>query len=105
MKSSYVVSNTALEDLDSIDRYVFSYGGISLVEAVGLQFESAFEALALNPYLHPIYNFEPPIPARHEYRSVNVYNYKVFYWLDEQNGLVVISRVCHKAADFTRRGL
>ncbi len=101
----YVVSSLALDDLDGVYRYIFSYGGPDLVADVARRFREAFRSLASNPYAHPVYLFEPPVHTRHEYRSINVYNYKAFYWLDERRGLVVVSRVCHKSADFTRRGL
>ncbi len=104
MTFRYVVSSIALDDLDDIYSYILAYGGARLVEKVTGLFLSSFEALASNPYAKPVYLFEPPIATRHEYRSVNVYNYKVFYYIDEARGVVVISRVCHKAADFTRRG-
>ena len=105
MSFAYVVSSVALEDLDGIYRYVLSYGGPELVADVARQFRAAFEALAERPYARPVYLFEPEVRTRREYRSVNVYNYKAFYWLDGQKGLAVVSRVCHKSADFTRRGL
>ena len=108
MTFRYVVSSIAVDDLDDIYSYILTYGGPGLVEEVAGLFLSSFETLTADPYAKPVYLFEPPIATpiatRHEYRSVNVYNYKVFYYVDETGGVVVISRVCHKAADFTRRG-
>ncbi len=101
----YTVTMDAAWDLDDIDAYVLSYSDIDFVEALEQEFESAFDALATNPYAHPEYQFEPALRTLHRYRSVNVYNYKVFYYVDEARNLVVVSRICHKLADFTRRGL
>ena len=102
---SYIVTMDAAWDLDDIDEYVFAYSDIDFVESLEREFESTFDSLAVNPYAYPEYQFEPPVLMLHRYRSVNVYNYKVFYYVDEARGLVVISRICHKLADFTRRGM
>ena len=102
---SYIVTMDAAWGLDDIDEYVLAYSDIDFVESLEREFESAFDSLAANPYAYPEYQFEPPVRMLHRYRSVNVYNYKVFYYVDEARELVIISRVCLKLADFTRRGM
>lgn len=101
----YVVTLAAAWDLDDIDEYVLSYSDIDFVESLGQQFETKLDELAKAPYAYPLYRFSPSLRLLHQYRSVNVYNYKVFYYVDEPRELVVISRICHVASDFTRRGM
>ena len=40
------------------------------------------------------------MPTLHAYRSINVYNYKVFYYIDDKQ--VVIYRTRHLLSDFSR---
>lgn len=42
------------------------------------------------------------MPALHTYRSINVYNYKVFYYVDGKQ--VIIYRIRHLLSDFSRVG-
>ena len=49
---------------------------------------------------HSVYQFEPPVPTLHTYRSINVYNYKVFYYVDDKQ--VVIYRIRQLLSDFSR---
>ena len=102
---AYAITADAAHDLEDIENYIASYAEPSFVDMVSDAFETAFDALCENPYVHAIYQFEPPVPTLHEYRSVNVYNYKVFYWIDETNGLVVIYRIRHFVSDFSRLSL
>lgn len=101
----YVVTLDATWDLDDIDEYVLSYSDIDFVESLEQRFEAMFDELARAPYTYPLYQFSPPLHTLHQYRSANVYHYKIFYYVDESRGLVVISRICNVASDFTRRGL
>lgn len=56
---------------------------------------------ASTPLWHPVYPFPDGMQPRHEYRSVNVDTYKVFYRVDEERELVLIYRIRHAASDFT----
>ena len=40
------------------------------------------------------------MPTPHTYRSIGVYNYKVFYYIDDKQ--VVIYRIRHLLSDFSR---
>ena len=101
----YAVTAEAARDLEDIESYIGSYAEPDFVDLVSDTFEAAFEALRKNPYARAVYQFEPPVPTLHEYRSVNVYNYKVFYWVDEARNLVVIYRIRHMVSDFSRMRL
>jgi len=99
---TYAVTLDAARDLEDIEAYIASYADLDFVDTVSDAFEAAFETLCENPYAHAVYQFEPPVPTLHEYRSVNVYNYKVFYWIDKVNECIVIYRIRHVVSDFLR---
>lgn len=105
MKYRYEVTADAQCDLVEIEAYVGSYADNDTVDAVSDAFESAFERLCENPFLHAIYQFPDGYAPMRTYRSVNVYNYKVFYRVDEARGVILIYRICHLASDFTRTGM
>ena len=63
-------------------------------------FVDTFRALCDNPPAHQACSFEPPIATMHEYRTVNVEKYKVFYWVE--GDLVHVYRIRHIKSDFTR---
>ena len=103
MSYDYRLTMLAEEDLIEIEAYVGTYADLDFVDALDDQFFDAFQRLCENPFLHAVYESKPPIPTLHEYRSVNVYRYKVFYWVD--NDVVEIYRICHLVSDFTRKRL
>lgn len=48
---------------------------------------------ALSPYINPIYTSNRKL--KHEFRKIVVRNYLVFYWIDEENKLVTVSRIIY----------
>lgn len=52
------------------------------------------------PYAHPAYI--PIRPLRHEYRTLLVRNYMMFYWVDEAEKLVTVARVIYARRDYGR---
>lgn len=100
MAETYVITSDARQDLLDIERYVLSYASEEFVNQVEADFFNAFERLPREALMHPVYPFDRQQALAHEYRSVNVYNYKVFYWL--RGSRVVISRILHLSSDFTR---
>ena len=101
----YAVTADASRDLEEIENYIGSYAEPDYVDLISDAFEAAFGALCENPYARAVYQFERPVLTLHECRSVNVYNYKVFYRTDEAHNLIVIYRIRHMVSDFTREKL
>lgn len=99
-RREYLLTDAAVKDLGKLEDYVLTYQDEAFVERVEDEFFSAFERLFQEAEQHPIYHFEPPLPVLHEYRSVNVYNFKVFYYVDDEH--VVIYRIRHLLSDFSR---
>lgn len=100
MFACYVITDDARDDLLGIEDFVLSYADEAFVDKLEDEFFETFEHLLREALMHPVYRFDPDIALTHEYRSVNVYNYKVFYYL--RDDCVVIYRVMHLASDFTR---
>lgn len=98
--NAYVLTDDAVRDLMALEDYMFTYSDESHVESVENAFFEVFELLRESAFRHPIYRFESSLSLLHEYRSVNVYHYKVFYWI--RGDTVVIYRIRHLASDFTR---
>ena len=80
-----------------VARLIYRYGVVHLPRAAVL-FTRTVVLIAENNQ-HPVYQFEPPLPTLHEYRSVNVYNFKVFYYIDGER--VIIYRIRHLLSDFS----
>ena len=95
----YLLTDDAARDLGKLEDYVLTYQDEPFVEHLEDEFFSTFERLLQEPEQHPVYQFEPPLPTLHEYRSVNVYNFKVFYYVD--GGRVIIYRIRHLLSDFS----
>lgn len=100
-KWHYRVTEDAEQDLLRIEEYVSTYADADFVDKLDDMFLAAFDALCDNPFVHPEYQLSPPMRTLRAYRSVNVYRYKVFYWVD--GNAVEIYRILHLVSDFTRR--
>lgn len=96
----YLLTDDAVRDLGELEDYVLTYQDKAFVDRLEDEFFSAFERLLGEAEQHPVYQFEPPTPTLHEYRSTNVYNFKVFYYLNGKR--VVIYRIRHLLSDFSR---
>ena len=95
----YLLTDDAVRDLGKLENYVLTYQDEVFVEHLEDEFFSAFERLLQEAEQHPVYQFEPPLPTLHEYRSVNVYNFKVFYYIDGER--VIVYRIRHLLSDFS----
>lgn len=105
MASGYVLTSDAVRDLEEIEDYVEGYAGVDFAARLEEQFFGLFELLAREPLRHPVYQLVDGEGAPlHEYRSANLYHYKVFYYVREADGTVVVYRVRHLVSDFTRLG-
>ena len=96
----FFLTEDAVGDLVELEAYVLTYQDISFVEVLEDRFFEAFHGLLAQADHHPVYQFESPVPTLHTYRSINVYNYKVFYYVDDKQ--VVIYRIRHLLSDFSR---
>ena len=96
----FFLTEDAVDDLVELEAYVLIYQDISFVEVLADRFFKAFPGLLAQADHHPVYQFESPMPTLHTYRSINVYNYKVFYHVDDRQ--VVIYRIRHLLSDFLR---
>ena len=94
------LTDDAVDDLVELEAYVLAYQNISFVEVLEDRFLEAFHGLLAQVDHHSVYQFEPPMPTLHTYRSISVYNYKVFYYVDDKQ--VVIYRIRHLLSDFSR---
>ena len=103
MKWNYQVSTDAIDDLAEIDDYVLTYADADFADTLAEHFVSTFETICKYPHRFPVHHFDESLRLLHEYLSVNVYHYKVFFWLDEDRRLVNIYRMLHERADFSRR--
>lgn len=100
MAGQYVLAEDALRDLENIEDYVSCYADESFVEKLEDEFFELFERLLVEGHRYPIYQFDSSLELLHEYRSANVYHYKVFFYL--RDDAAVIYRIRHIASDFTR---
>ena len=96
----FFLTDDAVDDLVELEAYVLTYQNISLVEVLEDRFFETFHGLLAQVDQHPVYQFEPPVSTLHTYRSINVYNYKVFYYIDDKQ--VVIYRIRQLLSDFSR---
>ena len=79
-----VFSDAAVEDLESIERYILSYRDEPFLERFEEGLAALVRSIAERPWSRPVYQFPPGAEPTMEYRSANTYNYKVFYRVDEQ---------------------
>lgn len=97
-----VFSDAAVEDLESIERYILSYRNEPFLERFEEGLAALVRSIAERPWSRPVYQFPPGAEPKMEYRSANTYNYKVFYRVDEPSDTVIVYRILHVRSDFTR---
>ena len=98
----YSVLPSAVKDMQDIARHVHDItGDWSRADALLSAMDDTFDKLCQYPLWHPVYPFPDGMQPRHEYRSVNVGTYKVFFRVDEEREMVLIYRIRHAASDFT----
>lgn len=61
----------------------------------------AAESLRTMPHRRRVYT--PIRPLEHEYRSIRVENYLMFYWVEEDTKCVTIARVLYAKSDVVSR--
>ena len=88
------VSDKANADILNITTYIVNElknvpAAIKLRQSI----EKSKSTLEVFPYSRAVYFRHPTL--KREYHGFNVRNYVMFYYIDDENGLVVISRVYH----------
>ena len=92
---------SALNDITEIIGYIVSeLKNPIAARNLSEQFLKAAENLTEFPYFNPLYNTVKPL--KYEYRKIVIGNYIMFYWIDEINKTVVISRVIYAKRDYGR---
>ena len=91
-------SQKALDDLKKISLYISKT--LSNPQAAYNFAEKIIEkadALSIFPYGRPVYM--PIRNLNHEYRVIYIKNYALFYWIDEDNKRVIVSRIVYSRRD------
>ena len=89
---------TALDDIKEIVLYISN--NLSNPKAAYTLAEKIVEkadTLSTFPYGRPVYN--PIRQLEHEYRTIFIDNYTLFYWIEEENKKVIIARVIYSKRD------
>lgn len=91
--------SSALSDMSKIIEYI-SKELVNKKAAIRLseKFVEAADRLCDFPYANPVY--VPIRPLKEEYRKVVVDNYIMFYYVDENNKTITISRVFYAKRNY-----
>ena len=85
------------------DYYVEKFGNRDLI--IHLENEIIKREALLQNFPYSFTIFESNQLLKHEYRTFNVLNYKVFYYIDELAKIVYIRRILQAKIDFKNIGL
>lgn len=96
---SYLPS--ALADLEEISRYTAQKLGIDAADGLAARLIEGIDTLASFPYRRTVY--VPLKPLSHEYRTLKIDQYLVFYWIEEETSTVMVSAVVYSRADIAHR--
>lgn len=101
MESDYQVVYTMqyFSDFSSIaDYYVEKFKNADLITNLENIVRAKEKLLMLFPYSYTL--FESDKLLKHEYRTYNALNYKVFYYIDETAKIVYIRRILYSKMNF-----
>lgn len=96
---SYLPS--ALADLGEISRYTSQKLGIDAADSLAERLIEGIGTLASFPYRRTVY--VPLKPLTHEYRTLKIDSYLVFYWIEEESSTVMVAAVVYSRADIAHR--
>lgn len=89
----------ALHDMVDIIRYIsVELKNPDAADKLASEFVSSSDSLIEFPYKNPVYY--PIRPLKKEYRKLLVKNYIMFYYVDEMNKTITISRVIYAKRDY-----
>lgn len=90
---------SALQDMLEIIKYISTdLCNPSAADLLSDKFINAAEALMEFPYANAVYH--PIKPLKYEYRKLTVKNYIMFYYVDELNKCIVVSRVIYAKGNY-----
>ena len=90
---------TALNDMVEIVKYISAeLKNPIAANRLSEEFIKAAEGLTDFPYSNPVYTTMRPL--KREYRKTVVENYIMFYWVDEANKIITITRVLYGKRDY-----
>ena len=101
MASNYKIIYTDQYDIDYdeiADYYVEKFKNSDLITNLNNQVIKREKLLRQFPYSFT--KFESNSYLKHEYRTFNVLNYKVFYYIDELAKIVYMERLLYAGMDF-----
>ena len=89
----------AKQDMLDIMRYIsHELSNPSAAAKLAEEMIEAADKLTTFPYAHEAY--QPIRALKHEYRKLLVQNYIMFYWVDNENMTITISRVIYARRNF-----
>lgn len=92
------VLEKADEDMQRLGRYIAEeLQSPMAAERITDKIWDEIERLAKNPYIYQVYI--PLSPLKHEYRKVLVGSYHIFYYVNEAEKKIIISRVVYARRD------
>jgi len=102
MKSyNLVFLETAKRDMTEIVRYISrNLSNPSVAEKLAGKMVEVAEQLKGLPYKNRVYN--PIKPLKQEYRGQVVDNYIMFYYIDENEKLIIVSRVVYGKRNYEK---
>ena len=91
----------AMQDMVEIVRYISQeLCNTSAAEKLANDMIEAAESLVVFPYSKAVHFTQKPL--KHEYRRLVVKNYAMFYWINEAEKRVVITRVVYARRNFDK---
>ena len=91
----------ARKDMLEIVRYISGeLQNPDAADRLAVELVDAAESVLTFPYATPAY--QPIRPLKHEYRKLQIQNYLMFYWVDEEKKLVTVARVVYAKRDYGR---
>ena len=91
----------ARRDMTDIVRYISrELLNPTAAGALAAQMIEAAEGLCDFPYANTIHQTIKPL--KHEYRKLVVKNYVMFYWVDERDKLITVTRVMYGRRDYAK---
>ncbi|WP_416327923.1 type II toxin-antitoxin system RelE/ParE family toxin [[Clostridium] innocuum] len=91
----------ARKDMVEIVRYISQeLENPDAAERLTMKLIETTEKLSMFPYVGNAYHSLRPL--KNEYRKISVKNYLMFYWVDEENKAIVVTRVLYMRRDYGR---
>ncbi len=89
------------QDMIDIMRYIsHELGNISAATKLAEEMIEAADKLTSFPYAHEAY--QPIRALKQEYRKLLVQNYIMFYWVDNENMTITITRVVYARRNYEK---